>query len=194
MLQTIDRALTIYGNMSPEEQHVFLQAGLVPLSDKSLELSKKCNDIMIDACNMYQAMKKSRFADLLAQDSTSDMNMLLMYPPEEHTNQIGKTLGHVQTECEKLYEPYSTIILAKKIPIFLSAMLYFIYGKLEPTGTEEIYPIIKQCCGGVNIPEIHRSKRPTTSDDVMRLVKTETLKTISTETNAETKTRWCTIS
>jgi hypothetical protein len=183
MLQTIDRALTIYGNMSLEEQHMFLQAELAPLSKELQKLSTECFDIMKTARKMNNEIRRLTPADYAGQ-TTHDMNHLRKFPPNIHTYSIEQILEYVGTQCKMMYETHPMIIPTDRVPIFLSAMMYYIYGKLDSTLGKEPYPIIQQYCSGVTIPQIYHTKCPTTAEGVMRLVnsRTETFKTISTET------------
>ena len=193
MFQTIDRALTIYGNMSVEEQHIFLQTKLAPLSGESVELAEKCYNIMNKAREMDTKRTRMNAVDH-SKLNQHEISMVSLYAFNKRTYSIDQILEYVERECKILYETYPTIIPAKRIPIFLSAMMYYIYGKLESTEGAEIYKAVKQHCNGVVIPEIHLSKRPTTANGVMRLVNsnTETFETISAEKKSNTSQ--CTIS
>lgn len=80
------------------------------------------------------------------------------------------------------------MIPKERIPIFLSAMMYYICDELKLTDATEIYAAVKTYCNGILIPEIHPSKRPIDANGVVRLVisKTETFETISTESTIPT--------
>jgi len=193
MFQTIDRALTIYGNMSVEEQHIFLQAEPVHLSKESVELSEKCFDIMKKACEMDTERTKLNAIEF-SKLTPHEKSMVSMYASNMRTHSTDQILRYVETECKNMYETYPEIIPAKRIPIFLSAMMYYIYGKLDSTVGTEVYTTVKNYSNGVRIPEIHISKCPANADGVMRLVNsdTETFKTISAETKSNVSR--CTIS
>lgn len=199
MLQTIDRALTIYGNMSLEEQHMFLQAGPDPLSNESQKLSTKCFDIMERARKLMKTIKstlpkisEAQLKSPSTYQQQADSVIFTLKP--KHT-----ILTFVEVECRKMYR----MIPQERIPIFLSAMMYYICDSLKLTDATEIYATVKIYCKGVLIPEIYPSKRPISADGVVQLVnsKTETFDTISTETtistpniSTDTKQSRCTIS
>jgi len=164
MLQTIDRALTIYANMNSEDhpQSTILQAAVTTEQTESSKLLKRCRDVASEACKMEAAIEKNT------------------YPPHSKYT-LDEILNYVSQQCNEMQTQFPSIITQERNPIFLSAMMYYVYGRLQYTAGTFIYQTIKKHCGDIPIPQIHGSKRPISWYKVIELVETETFSSISTD-------------
>jgi hypothetical protein len=142
MLQTMERALILLENTSPEEHIAILQAEIEERNKRIEEIKQECIDIIEKAKNMD---------DLTNGDTL-------------------RSLQYTANRCIQLYKNKSRYIQSKKI--LISAMLYHTWDKLPSTRTnnnrdgfiDTIEPY------GPDLPDIEAEKIPRSIDELMEYI------------------------
>jgi hypothetical protein len=146
MLQTIDRALTIYERMSQDDHNVILQANAASY-DELKPLYDECAKVINDVKKMQSISLQDR-------------------------------LKYAADQCNDIKTRHNAIIRNANADVFVSAMLYLVFQQLDDTAGMNKHETIETFTG-LCILKIYHSKNPSNVRDVINLVQTETVKSIS---------------
>jgi hypothetical protein len=162
MLQTIERFLTFYGKIDAEDRNTILQAAVNPHQTELQMLEHGCFNLVYDQIQMETRMK-------------------LRLPKPDDSIIIDTILRSTVDKCQVLINKHPDLIPHRLVPVFMAAMMHFTYRGLQSARGTRTYPALQSYCVGMQLPEIHISKRPRRASDVIELLETETYESISKE-------------